>query len=75
MTQKKSHNNKDNKVKDKKDNYNKNIEFDLVDEVCQRCHKRMFNAKYIWVGINDDRYYCTYCKNKFGLNAVLCDGI
>jgi len=59
------------KVKDKKDN----IELDLVEEKCRRCGKRMLNVKYIWVGIEDDKYYCQTCVNKYRLEAVLCDDL
>ena len=49
-----------------------NIELDRVDERCGECGKRMTNVKYIYVGLEDDAYYCKKCVSEYGMDAVRC---
>jgi hypothetical protein len=53
-------------------NNKKGVEFDYVEERCQCCGKIMTNVKYIWVGLNDDRYYCRTCVSEYNISAVKC---
>jgi len=54
---------------------NSKEEDNYVDERCQICGKRMVNIRYIWIGIEDDRYYCQSCRNKYNIDAVECNDI
>jgi len=54
----------------KEEGYN-GKDLDYVEERCTKCGKRMTNVEYIWVDEND-RYICTFCKNKHKINAVHC---
>jgi hypothetical protein len=43
-----------------------------VSEDCQCCGKEMTDEKYIYIGLDDDRYYCKNCVDKYDIEAVKC---
>jgi len=53
----------------------KEVEDDLVSEYCSFCNDEMINIKYIFVGIEDDLYYCSDCSDYHNIKVVKCRDI
>ena len=53
----------------------KEVEDDLVSEYCSFCREEMMNVKYIFVGTEDDLYYCQECSDYHNIKVVKCRDI
>jgi len=55
--------------------YNIESDLDYISENCHMCREELIVIDDIWVGREDNNYYCTDCKDYNGINAVSCKGI
>ena len=55
--------------------FHKEVEDDLVSECCSICKEEMINVEDIFVGIEDDLYYCQDCSVYHNIKVVKCRGI
>jgi len=53
----------------------KEVEDDGVSECCSICKEEMINIEEIFVGIEDDLYYCSECSDYHGIDVVKCKEI
>lgn len=43
-----------------------------ISETCTYCNEELTNIDDIWIGKDDDNYYCTDCKDYHSIDAVRC---
>jgi hypothetical protein len=43
-----------------------------ISEQCFRCEKEFISIKDIFVGTEDDRYYCRDCADTYEIEVVKC---
>lgn len=41
----------------------------FVDIDCFKCNKQLHDLKIIYIGVEDDRYYCERCRDEYN---ILC---
>lgn len=46
-----------------------------ISENCSHCGLELVRVEDIWVGKDDDLYYCLDCKDYHKINVVPCDDI
>lgn len=43
-----------------------------ISETCHICNEELVSINDIWVGKDDDSYYCTECKDYHSIKAIRC---
>jgi len=59
-------------TKQKVSSYNKEDELNYISENCHMCKEELIIVEDIWVGREDNNYYCTDCKEYNKIDAVRC---
>jgi len=50
-------------------------DLDYISENCVICKEELIRIDDIWVGMEDNNYYCTECKGYHNISAIKCKDI